>query len=400
MGVTLEQMRKTAPTATYMKVIDEFRVNPLMDKLVWEDCGVPGGPGASLSYSYTRTITPSTAAFRDFYEEYAPANAEVEDYVSYLKPFGGTFEIDSALTDVGWLNRVEYELKEKVKAANRTFNNAFINGDSASGGKSFDGLNVALSGSSTDITPATAIDITSDENIKTNSASVVNAISNMLDELDGEPTAMIVNKTMKGKLKAVARAEGVYQTERNSLGLRMDMFDSIPMWDLGEIPGAATPIVPTSKSTGISPIYFIRIGEDGVHGIKKPGEMFDIVSPLNVPTAQNVLKGKVEVVAGTALISSKAAGRYNGLKIGAIFKYKVTYDGNGNTGGAVPTDSTEYVHGSEVTAKGNTSNLAKTGHTFAGWNTAADGSGTDIAATTGKFNIFGDTTLYAKWTSA
>jgi uncharacterized repeat protein (TIGR02543 family) len=39
----------------------------------------------------------------------------------------------------------------------------------------------------------------------------------------------------------------------------------------------------------------------------------------------------------------------------------------------------------------------KTGHTFAGWNTAADGNGTDRAAGD-KFNITANTTLFAKWT--
>ena len=76
----------------------------------------------------------------------------------------------------------------------------------------------------------------------------------------------------------------------------------------------------------------------------------------------------------------------------------VTYNGNGNTGGAVPTDSSSpYSSGDTVTVLGNTGSLEKTGKTFSGWNTKADGSGTTYTAAQ-TFTITASTTLYAKWT--
>ena len=76
--------------------------------------------------------------------------------------------------------------------------------------------------------------------------------------------------------------------------------------------------------------------------------------------------------------------------------YTVTYDGNGNTGGTAPTDSTFYPSGSTVTVLGNTGSLVKTGFAFRGWNTAADGSGTKYYPDD-EFIITEDTTLYAIW---
>jgi uncharacterized repeat protein (TIGR02543 family) len=77
--------------------------------------------------------------------------------------------------------------------------------------------------------------------------------------------------------------------------------------------------------------------------------------------------------------------------------YTVTYDGNTNTGGTAPTDgSSPYADGSEVTVLGNTGTLVKTGYTFAGWNTVANGTGTSYSPSN-TFNITSDTTLYAKW---
>jgi uncharacterized repeat protein (TIGR02543 family) len=76
--------------------------------------------------------------------------------------------------------------------------------------------------------------------------------------------------------------------------------------------------------------------------------------------------------------------------------YTVTYNGNGNTGGSVPVDSTGYRAGDTVTLQG-AGDLIKTGHSFAGWNTKADGTGTtygpEATFAMGTTNV----TLYAKW---
>lgn len=79
-------------------------------------------------------------------------------------------------------------------------------------------------------------------------------------------------------------------------------------------------------------------------------------------------------------------------------KYSVTYDDNDATSGSVPTDGNEYERNGSATVLGNTGNLVKTGWTFAGWNTAADGSGTTYAAGSTYSNITSNVTLYAKWT--
>ena len=76
--------------------------------------------------------------------------------------------------------------------------------------------------------------------------------------------------------------------------------------------------------------------------------------------------------------------------------YTVTYDGNGNTSGDVPTDENAYTSGATVTVLGNTGNLAKTGFTFGGWNTLAEGTG-DSYDEGDTFEITDDITLYAKW---
>ncbi len=77
--------------------------------------------------------------------------------------------------------------------------------------------------------------------------------------------------------------------------------------------------------------------------------------------------------------------------------YNVFYDDNEAESGTVPTDATDYASNANVTVKGNTGTLTKTGYTFGGWNTRADGTGTNYTAGSETFVITANTTLYAKW---
>ena len=74
-------------------------------------------------------------------------------------------------------------------------------------------------------------------------------------------------------------------------------------------------------------------------------------------------------------------------------EYIITYVGNGNTGGTVP-DSGTYTE--PATISDNTGGLTKTGYTFNGWNTRANGSGTGYAAGD-AYSLGVNLTLYAQW---
>lgn len=88
--------------------------------------------------------------------------------------------------------------------------------------------------------------------------------------------------------------------------------------------------------------------------------------------------------------------RLPGTGSGATDTYHVTYNGNGATSGSVAAQTTNV--GTATTVAANS--FAKTGYTFAGWNTAANGSGTAYASgSTVPSQTAGTTvTLYAQWT--
>ena len=86
------------------------------------------------------------------------------------------------------------------------------------------------------------------------------------------------------------------------------------------------------------------------------------------------------------------------LPEGTSVNYLVTYNGNTSNRGSVPIDGNIYQTNDSVTVLGNIGALGKTGHSFAGWNTAADGSGINYSS--GNSFVIGSSnvTLYARWT--
>jgi uncharacterized repeat protein (TIGR02543 family) len=73
--------------------------------------------------------------------------------------------------------------------------------------------------------------------------------------------------------------------------------------------------------------------------------------------------------------------------------YSISYNGNGNTGGAVPATGS-FVNGSSTpyVIVANTGSLTKTGYSFVEWVDGAD------AAKSGNYSTAADLQLFAKWT--
>ncbi|MDR2712208.1 MAG: DUF11 domain-containing protein, partial [Clostridiales bacterium] len=78
--------------------------------------------------------------------------------------------------------------------------------------------------------------------------------------------------------------------------------------------------------------------------------------------------------------------------------YSVTYNANGGTGepyvvSKIPSGNSHKVLGLTPTG------ISRTGYTFLGWNTKADGTGTSYAADA-SFAVYSDVVLYAQWSSS
>jgi uncharacterized repeat protein (TIGR02543 family) len=152
----------------------------------------------------------------------------------------------------------------------------------------------------------------------------------------------------------------------------------------------------TPASSGAGDTWFSRsVNFSSVAGLNNnPNAAFRIVSA-------HASGNNYVALRSTSTYSTSGTWRFDNVTIsGTIIpsNYNVTYNGNSNSGGTAPTDATNYSSGATVTVLGNTGSLARTGYTFAGWNTLANGSGTDRAAGS-TFTISANTTLFAKWTA-
>ena len=168
MAVTLVEAKKNVQDDLQIGIIDEFRKsNFLWDTLTFDDVVSPTGGGATLTYAYTRLLTQPTASFREINHEYTPQEVTRQKFTADLAVFGGAFEIDRIIANMGGIvDEVQLQLQQKIKAASALFNETVINGDSALGTHAFDGLEKALKGSSTEINATgQAIDLSTSDKV-------------------------------------------------------------------------------------------------------------------------------------------------------------------------------------------------------------------------------------------
>ena len=316
MAVTLAQAKLNVQTNLDSMVIDEFRKSSfLMDNIPFHDCVSPTGGGSTLTYGYTRLVTQPTAAFRQINEEYTPAEVQKQRYNVDLKVFGGSFEVDRIIAGMGGIaNEVTLQMQQKIKAASALFSDTVINGNSTTDAKTFDGLDVALTGSSTEYNKSTAIDLSTAAKVDENYKQFVDMMDEFLMMLDGEPSFIAGNTKLIAKIRAIARRVGQYQTTKNELGQEISMYGNIPLVDLGAKPGKNDPIVATNES-GETSLYVARFGMDGFHAVSMAGQIPARTWMPDFSTAGAVKKGEVEMVAAVALKATKAAGVFRKIKV-------------------------------------------------------------------------------------
>lgn len=315
MAVTLAQARLNVTDDLQAGIIDEFaKSSYILNNIPFADVVSPVGGGATLTYAYTRQITQPTADFRKINAEYTTHEVQKQRYTTDLKVFGGAFEIDRIIAGMGGIvDEVAWQSAQKVKAASALFSDTIINGNSSVDEDVFDGLDVALTGSDTEVT--SEIDLSTSANVTANYMAFLDILDEFLSNLDGAPSALLMNGNMAAKLRAVARRASMYQTTKDNYGRQVEMYGNIPFVDLGAKPGSNDPIVATESSGGTSPIYAVRFGMDAFHAISMAGQPPVKIWLPDFTTAGAVKKGEVEMVAGCALKTTKSCGVLRGVKI-------------------------------------------------------------------------------------
>lgn len=324
MAVTLAEAKNNALEDYDPFVIDEFRKSSvILDSLIFDDAVNPAGGGATLDYSYRRQETQPTAEFRAINTEYSPSTTTTKKYSTTLAVLGGAFEIDRIIANIGpkGSDEVTRNINDKVKAAITLFQDTVINGDVGVNDKAFDGLDKALTGSSTEMKPTSGTyDWTDLEGGKDNKA--IDTLDEFLDLLDGTPTIVIGNKKALARVRAMVRRTSMYVREpidglANADGrpISRESYGGILFADAGEKAGSNDPIIPIATD-GTTSLYAYRVGLDGFCGITTTdGTLVKTWLPdFTQPGA--VHRGEVELgPVGVALKATKAAGVLRKIKV-------------------------------------------------------------------------------------
>lgn len=312
--ITLNQYKDTVQDKwDTSAVIDELiKSSVLLDSLEWDDTVTP--TGKSFPYMYTREKTESSAAFRTVGDDYTPSDALTENVTAEVKILGGNYTVDRAIAKAsknGFIDQVEYQMANKIKAVKATFSDAIINGDSTQNAKEFDGLDKILTGSDTEFT--SQVDLSTSAKVDDNWGAFIDELDGVISEMDGEPTFIMGNNKMITKIKGVARRAGQYQETKDDFGRTISHYGNAILLDLGAKPGSSNPIVPIVD--GATDLYFVRLGRDGFHGITLDGQMIDVVTPDFGIEAATHADGLVEMYGAVVLKRTKAAAVLRGIKV-------------------------------------------------------------------------------------
>lgn len=275
MAFTLADAKNLSQDKLTNSVIDEFRKSPLMDTLVFDDAASAGG-GQSLSYTYNRVTTlPHGCNPRHRQRVHTPRG---EDHTHHRGPEGIRRQVRhrpcTAKYEHKVVDLIAFQLEQKIQATRALFADLFINGDSSSDSNAFDGLDKALTGSSTERVLTTPIDLSSAAKVKENYQAFLWELRQTLKLLDGAPSIMAVNSDMFAVFQSIGDYSTQFQLTRNDLGTEIVKYGNATIMNIGDKPGTSKPIIENTEKDGsdsnkllVTDIYFARIGLDGVHGV-------------------------------------------------------------------------------------------------------------------------------------
>ncbi|MFG2059671.1 major capsid protein [Micromonospora sp. NPDC048930] len=324
-------------------VIDEFRKESvILDSMIFDDAVNPSGGGATLDYGYRRLVSQPTAATRAYNSEYVASEVTTQKYSTTLAVMGGSFSVDRVLARLGSAasGAVALNLSQKIKATRTKFQDMVINGDVAVDANGFDGLNKALTGSTTEYLPlnngvATGYlnwtDLDTDTSVKFKALDV---LDEFLSLLDGTPTLLMGNKKLLAKIRAIVRRTGMYTRDPidglmgpNGRPVIRESYGGVVFADPGDQAGSTNPIIPIvtrdtdgagagGNITGLTDLYAVRIALDGFHGVTTTdGEMVKTWLP-DFTTSGAVKTGEVELgPVGVALKATKSAAVLRNIKV-------------------------------------------------------------------------------------
>lgn len=353
MPVTLAQAQINTQADVDYAVIDNLRrYSWLLDQVVFDDTVTPGTGGSSLTYGYTRLTAARSAQFREFNSEYTTSQATRQRFSVDLKPLGGAFSVDRALSNLGQAqtNEVTFQMQQLLTGVRTRFQDELINGDTAVDINGFDGLDKSLTGQATEYLPLSEgvttgyLDWTRGTiDTQAEAMSQLDIVDDFLSRIvpshtgggdQGVPGALppgvkaiLGNTRSITRMRALARWAGIYTQTRDDLGRQIENYGPWVLVDLGDNALGSAPIIPTETRdadgaggggniTNLTDLYAVSFGLDALHGASPAGQqlMNTYMPDFSIPGA--VKSGEVEMgPVAMVLRNVKSCGVLRNVKV-------------------------------------------------------------------------------------
>jgi hypothetical protein len=230
--------------------------NPVLERLPFIDI-------SGNAYRYNREGTLPGIAFRGFNESYTESTGVINPQTENLTIAGGESDYDVALVkmNAGSSNNLRAAHDSlKSKSLSLTWLKTYFDGDSVANPKEFDGINRRLTGNQL-------------LSLATGGGTLTLAkVDELIDAVQGTPDVLLMNKTMRRKIGALASGTAAVSMSLDQLGRPMMSYAGVPI-GIVEDDASGTAILGFDEDDGSSnldtcSIYAAKYSFDAMHGIQ------------------------------------------------------------------------------------------------------------------------------------
>ncbi|MDJ0677596.1 MAG: hypothetical protein QNJ36_19805 [Calothrix sp. MO_167.B42] len=255
--MTLLEAVKLTPNVETATIIEEFAANSdILQAIQFENVQGTGK-------HYNREESLPGVGFRGINEGYEESVGVLNPQSEALKIFGGDLDVDKFLIDTQGEEVRDTHVMAKVKALSLSWTRSFIKGDSRLDPRSFDGLQVRVTGS---------------QLISNNDAGGPLSLEKLDEAIDAvdNPTHLIMSKGQRRKLTMAARNMSLHNIEFgvNQFGQQVASYDGLPIliadYDNNgdQILGFTESSPDGASSTECTSIYVVSFAEQMLMGLQ------------------------------------------------------------------------------------------------------------------------------------
>ena len=210
--------------------------------------------------TYNQENQAPAVAFYDVGDTWAESTPTFTQQTATLKILGGDADVDNFLSKTrSNIQDLEAAIVQlKAKAVQQKFDDTFVNGDTSSDAKSFNGADkLCVSGQ----TASMGTD---------GGTLTLEKLDELIDKVKGgKPDMLLMSKRSRRKLTALSRgsSSGVLEFDRNQFGQMVQYYGGISIGVNDWIADNKT----VGSSTDCSTIYAVCFGEGAVSGLTSPG---------------------------------------------------------------------------------------------------------------------------------